>query len=191
MWSANLAAAIRRIGDSYGIVFHFEPRLAQRKGDVSLTPWFATRRSPLLLPLILAVADTLMATLPAAHFPENVDPNRACIRPRIDRRYRPGYSDQSSSLTSSPHRYRIDLADTHPARRVQTQIQVLHRIVVVIIVVVALSVMLMTFPTIKHIGMSLLASAGLAGLIVGMAMKSTLSSLIAGIQIARLRNQSA
>jgi small-conductance mechanosensitive channel len=54
----------------------------------------------------------------------------------------------------------------------------------VIVVVVALSIMLMTFPTIKHIGMSLLASAGLAGLIVGMAMKSTLSSLIAGIQIA-------
>jgi small-conductance mechanosensitive channel len=78
----------------------------------------------------------------------------------------------------------MDLADNLAARRVQTQIEVLHRIVVVIVVVVALSVMLMTFPTIKHIGMSLLASAGLAGLIVGMAMKSTLSSLIAGIQIA-------
>jgi hypothetical protein len=32
--------------------------------------------------------------------------------------------------------------------------------------------MLMTFPTIKHIGISLLASAGLAGLVIGTAMKS-------------------
>jgi hypothetical protein len=70
------------------------------------------------------------------------------------------------------------------ARRVQTQIEVLHRIVVVIVVIVTVSIMLMTFPAIKHIGMSLLASAGLAGLVVGMAMRSTLSSLIAGIQIA-------
>jgi small-conductance mechanosensitive channel len=42
----------------------------------------------------------------------------------------------------------------------------------------------MTFPAIKHIGMSILASAGLAGLIVGLAMKDTLSNLVAGIQIA-------
>jgi small-conductance mechanosensitive channel len=81
-------------------------------------------------------------------------------------------------------RYRIDLADNLAARRVRTQIEVLHRIVVALVVVVSLSIMLMTFPAIKHIGMSLLASAGLAGLVVGMAMKSTLSSLIAGIQIA-------
>ena len=81
-------------------------------------------------------------------------------------------------------RYRIDLADNLAARRIQTQIQVLYRIVVVIVVIVTISVMLMTFPAIRHIGVSLLASAGLAGLVVGMAMKTTLSSLIAGIQIA-------
>jgi small-conductance mechanosensitive channel len=59
-----------------------------------------------------------------------------------------------------------------------------HHIVVTVVVIVGLSIILMTFPAVKHIGMSLLASAGLAGLVVGMAMKSTLSSLIAGIQIA-------
>jgi len=42
----------------------------------------------------------------------------------------------------------------------------------------------MTFPAVRHLGVSLLASAGLAGLIVGMAARSTLSSLIAGIQVA-------
>jgi small-conductance mechanosensitive channel len=44
--------------------------------------------------------------------------------------------------------------------------------------------MLMTFPAIKHIGVSLLASAGLATLVVGMAMRGTLSNIIAGVQIA-------
>ena len=81
-------------------------------------------------------------------------------------------------------RYRIDVADNFLARRIQTQIQMLHRIVVVLVVIVTLAIMLMTFPAIKHIGVSLLASAGLATLVVGMAMQGTLSNLIAGAQIA-------
>lgn len=81
-------------------------------------------------------------------------------------------------------RYRIDVADNLTARRVQTQFQMMHRIAIVLVAVVSLSIMLMTFPAIKHIGMSLLASAGLASLVVGMAMKDTLSNLIAGVQIA-------
>jgi small-conductance mechanosensitive channel len=81
-------------------------------------------------------------------------------------------------------RYRLDVEDNLAARRVQTQAQVLHRIVIVMVTIVTISVMLMTFPQIKHIGISLLASAGLAGLVIGTAMKSSLSSLIAGVQIA-------
>ena len=81
-------------------------------------------------------------------------------------------------------RYRIDVENNLAARRVQTQFQMLHRIATVLVIVAAVSVALMTFPAIKHIGMSILASAGLASLIVGMAMKGTLSNLIAGVQIA-------
>jgi len=81
-------------------------------------------------------------------------------------------------------RYRLDIADNLVARRVHTQFQMLRRIVLVLVAVVTLSIMLMTFPAIKHIGVSLLASAGLATLVVGMAMKDTLSNLIAGVQIA-------
>ncbi|HUO33887.1 MAG TPA: mechanosensitive ion channel domain-containing protein [Candidatus Acidoferrum sp.] len=80
--------------------------------------------------------------------------------------------------------YRTDVRDNLLARKVQTQLRVLRRIVAVIVVIVTASVMLMTFPAIRQIGTSLLASAGLAGLIVGMAMRPTLSSLIAGMQIA-------
>lgn len=82
------------------------------------------------------------------------------------------------------NRYRVDVADNLLARRIQTQFHMLHRVVVVVVTIVAVAIALMTFPAINHIGMSLLASAGLAGLIVGLAMKDTLSNLIAGIQIA-------
>jgi hypothetical protein len=68
-------------------------------------------------------------------------------------------------------RYRIDIADNLVARRIQTQFQMLRRITAVLVAIVTLSIMLMTFPAIRHIGMSLLASAGLATLVVGMAMK--------------------
>jgi small-conductance mechanosensitive channel len=81
-------------------------------------------------------------------------------------------------------RYRVDVADNLQARRVQTQFQMLRRITVVVVAIVTLAIMLMTFPAIKHIGVSLLASAGLAGLVVGMAMKGTLANLIASVQIA-------
>jgi small-conductance mechanosensitive channel len=81
-------------------------------------------------------------------------------------------------------RYRTDIADNLTARRVRTQIAVLRRIFTLLVIVVTTAIVLMTFPAIHQLGTSLLASAGIAGLIVGMAMKSTLSSLIAGLQIA-------
>jgi small-conductance mechanosensitive channel len=80
--------------------------------------------------------------------------------------------------------YRIDVADNLVARRIRTQFQMLRRIVGVLVAIITLSIMLMTFPSIKHIGMSILASAGLATLVVGIAMKGTLANLIAGVQIA-------
>jgi small-conductance mechanosensitive channel len=82
------------------------------------------------------------------------------------------------------HRYRVDVQDNLRARKIQTQTQVLHRIAVVVVSIVAISVMLMTFPEIRQFGVSLFASAGLAGLVVAMAARPTLSSLIAGVQIA-------
>ena len=81
-------------------------------------------------------------------------------------------------------KYRIDVQDNLAARRVRTQIQVLRRIAVVIVGVVTLSIMLMTFPTIRQLGAGLFASAGLVGLVVGFAARPALSNLIAGVQIA-------
>ena len=80
--------------------------------------------------------------------------------------------------------YRVDVADNLRARKLQTQVQVLRRIGVVVISIITLSIMLMTFPSIRQFGVSLFASAGLAGLVVAMAARPTLASLIAGVQIA-------
>jgi small-conductance mechanosensitive channel len=76
------------------------------------------------------------------------------------------------------------VTDNLAARRIATQVQVMRRVVGVIVAILALSLMLLTFPGAQAIGTSMLASAGLAGLVVGMAMRPTLSNLVAGIQIA-------
>jgi small-conductance mechanosensitive channel len=80
--------------------------------------------------------------------------------------------------------YRVDVKDNLRARKIETQVQLLRRIATVLVAVVAGSLMLMTFPSIRHVGITLFASAGLAGLVAGMAARSTLSNLLAGVQIA-------
>ena len=81
-------------------------------------------------------------------------------------------------------RYATDVADNLQARRVRTQAQVLHRVVVVVVWIIAAASMLMTFPRARQLGTSVLASAGIAGIVVGMAARPALSNLIAGVQIA-------
>jgi small-conductance mechanosensitive channel len=81
-------------------------------------------------------------------------------------------------------RHSVDVRENLAARRIRTQVQMLRRVSITIIIIVTLAVMLMTFPAIRHIGESLLASAGLAALIAGFAARSTLTNLAAGIQIA-------
>ena len=78
----------------------------------------------------------------------------------------------------------VDVADNLAARRIRTQVEVLRQIVVFLVILVTLAVMLMTFPSIRHLGESLFASAGLAALVAGLAARSTFSNLIAGVQIA-------
>lgn len=81
-------------------------------------------------------------------------------------------------------RHAIDVRDNLAARRVRTQVEVLRRIAVSVIVVITISIMLMTFPTIRHLGEGLFASAGVAALVAGLAARSTMSNLLAGMQIA-------
>lgn len=70
------------------------------------------------------------------------------------------------------------------ARRRQTQLSVLNRLVVVLISIIAIGVVLFSFPEVRAIGTSILASAGVVSIVAGLAAQSTLGNLIAGIQIA-------
>lgn len=81
-------------------------------------------------------------------------------------------------------RYPISMKDNLSERRIQTQVKVFRRIVTLIIIVVAAGIMLLTVPGVQAVGTSILASAGLAGLVIGMAAKPTLGNLVAGVQIA-------
>ncbi|HZR34295.1 MAG TPA: mechanosensitive ion channel domain-containing protein [Nevskia sp.] len=81
-------------------------------------------------------------------------------------------------------RYPYDVADNLQARRVLTQARVLSRSLIFLIVLIGAALGLMTFPTVRHLGTSLLASAGVAGLVIGLAAKSVLGNLLAGLQLA-------
>lgn len=81
-------------------------------------------------------------------------------------------------------RRRLDEADNLAARKYVTQVRVLRRVASVLIIIVTLSACLLTFDGVQEYGASLLASAGAAGLILGLAARPVLANLIAGIQIA-------
>ncbi len=78
----------------------------------------------------------------------------------------------------------VEVADNLDARRVQTQTRVLSRITQGAIVLAGVSIALMTFPPIRQLGTTLLASAGIIGLVAGIAAKPVFGNLIAGLQIA-------
>ena len=81
-------------------------------------------------------------------------------------------------------RYRIDVEDNLQARKVLTQMRVLQRAAVIFVGIITLSVVLFTFESVQKYGAGLFASAGVAGLVLGLAARPVLANLIAGIQIA-------
>ncbi|MCK1678924.1 mechanosensitive ion channel family protein [Bradyrhizobium sp. 147] len=77
-----------------------------------------------------------------------------------------------------------DVTENFIARKHVTQVRVFKRVTDTIIVVITVSTALMTFDSVRQYGVSLFASAGAAGIIVGLAARPLLSNLIAGLQIA-------
>ena len=81
-------------------------------------------------------------------------------------------------------RYDINASDNLNARKVYTQFNILEKVAVFIIVILAIGAGLMSFDSIRSIGASVLASAGIAGIIIGFSAQKALGTLLAGIQIA-------
>ncbi|MEV6794644.1 mechanosensitive ion channel domain-containing protein [Streptomyces sp. NPDC051320] len=87
-------------------------------------------------------------------------------------------------VNSSYARYAASTRDPARVRRVRTQVTLIQRVVSAIVGTVAVGAMLLTFPAMRTAGTSLLASAGLLGIVAGVAAQSTLGNLFAGLQIA-------
>ncbi|QYA26826.1 mechanosensitive ion channel [Gramella sp. MT6] len=81
-------------------------------------------------------------------------------------------------------KYDVGSADNLKARKVYTQYMILENIVIFIIVILAIGIALMSFDSIRSIGVSVLTSAGIAGIIIGLAAQKAIGTLLAGIQIA-------
>jgi small-conductance mechanosensitive channel len=87
-------------------------------------------------------------------------------------------------LTLYLRRFKLDSEDNLLARKHVTQSRILERIAVTLIVVIGLAASLMTFDGVAQIGVSLLASAGAAGLVAGLALQPLLKNIFAGLQLA-------
>ena len=81
-------------------------------------------------------------------------------------------------------RFHMDTPDNLLARTHVTQVRILRRASQTLIAVVTASAALMTIPGVREYGISLFASAGAAGLVVGLSARPLLSNLIAGVQLA-------
>jgi len=82
------------------------------------------------------------------------------------------------------HQHRVDVTDNLRARSIYTQVTVLKKVAVAAIGIFALASALMVFESVRQFGASILASAGIAGIIVGFAAQRSIATLLAGFQIA-------
>jgi small-conductance mechanosensitive channel len=78
----------------------------------------------------------------------------------------------------------LEQTDNLRARTVQTQLAIVRRMSTVVIIVLAVASALWTFDRVRALGASILASAGIVGIVAGVSARSTLGNLIAGVQIA-------
>lgn len=81
-------------------------------------------------------------------------------------------------------KYDFNTDNNLKARKVYTQFTILENIVIFILIILAIGISLMSFESIREVGLSLLTSAGIAGIIVGLAAQKAIGTLLAGIQIA-------
>jgi small-conductance mechanosensitive channel len=80
--------------------------------------------------------------------------------------------------------YDINSPDNFLARKAHTRIGLLYRIASFMVVLITLALVMTTFQSVTTLGKSLLASAGVAGIIIGVAAQKTIGAVFAGIQIA-------
>jgi small-conductance mechanosensitive channel len=81
-------------------------------------------------------------------------------------------------------RFDTSREDNLRSRKFQTHFNIMEKIIVFLIIIVSIALILMLFDDVRRIGLSLFASAGVAGIIVGFAAQRLIATVIAGLQIA-------
>jgi len=81
-------------------------------------------------------------------------------------------------------RYDVNVKDNLQARKIYTQTQTIRKILAVVIIIVAVALVLMGFERFRVLGTGIIASAGLASLVIGFAAQKIFGNFLAGIQIA-------
>ena len=178
-----LSGAVVALLIAHSAVFAVAEKLAKRKATRFLALFLKAMKKSLRLLLVFVV---LLAALPFTRIPKDIQPDlRHVLELGIIASLGWALVAFARFLTSMVEaKYRIDVADNLMARRIRTQTSVIERVLTVGIAVLTAGAMLMTFPEMRQLGASVLASAGIAGLVIGMAAKCTFSSLIAGLQVA-------
>jgi small-conductance mechanosensitive channel len=81
-------------------------------------------------------------------------------------------------------KYDLETEDNLKSRKVYTQINLLEKVVLFLIILFTIGIILLSFDGIRQIGIGLFASAGVAGIILGLSAQKMMGTLLAGIQIA-------
>ena len=82
------------------------------------------------------------------------------------------------------HQYDLSSEDNLKGRKVRTQMIFVRKVVIIIIVVVTISIILLSFNSVRKIGAGLLTGVGVGGIIIGFAAQKSLGNFLAGMQIA-------
>ncbi|SNR25724.1 Small-conductance mechanosensitive channel [Maribacter sedimenticola] len=80
--------------------------------------------------------------------------------------------------------YDVRAENNLKARKIYTQFNILERIFIFTIIILAIGAVLMSFESIRELGVSIFASAGVAGIIIGFSAQKMIGTVLAGIQIA-------
>ncbi|MEU9126819.1 mechanosensitive ion channel domain-containing protein [Kitasatospora sp. NPDC048540] len=158
-------------------------RAAARHPDAPLWPLLRRCRAPLQLVLL---ATLLLALRPVEHLLDLTDDRvrHALLLVLIAALGWLTVRGLAAVLGAVLGRYETVTEDASRIRRVHTQLGLLRRVLDALVWVVTLASMLLTFTAMRTIGASLLASAGIIGIVAGIAAQSTLGNFFAGLQIA-------
>ncbi len=168
---------------AYRVLFSLFYRLARRAGTLSSTNLLERLRAParMLVPLL-----ALMLVTPSLAFPAEIlgamqHLFSLCLIAVITWLF---INITLAGRDIVISHYDMEAKDNLKARAVYTQLTVMVKIILVNVIVVSVATMLMTFDKVRQVGVSILASAGIIGIIVGFAAQRSIATLLAGLQIA-------